>query len=158
MMAADHSSDACEAVPSPAIAPAPRSRVPRRRSLRARRHRPSLVDDLAVIDRVLEQVEQATLAERNTAPMRSARPLLDLGPDSFSLQLGDQLIGGARSNIAPHDCPDPLSFFGNGDEFAVDHLITQGNRSAHPQALLLRGDDLVPDPLAGHLALKLGEG
>ena len=60
MMAADHSSDACEA---PAILHLVPEFLVDDRFVLAVIDR-SLVDDLAVIDRVHEQVEQATMAER----------------------------------------------------------------------------------------------
>ena len=47
----------------------------------------------------------------------------------------------------------------------LDHMerpvldpIAEGNHAAHPDALPLRGGNLVPDPLASDLALELGEG
>ena len=42
-------------------------------------------------------------------------------------------------------------------EGAVFDPVAQRNRSAHPDALPLRGGDLVADSLAGDLALELGE-
>ncbi len=36
--------------------------------------------------------------------------------------------------------------------------LTEGNDAPHPDALPLRGRDLVPDPLTSDLALELGEG
>src|SRR3984885_8699164 len=51
------------------------------------------------------------------------------------------------------------------DGMLLDHmerpvldLIAKRNHASHPDALPLRGGDLVPDPLAGDLAFKLGEG
>ena len=47
----------------------------------------------------------------------------------------------------------------------LDHMerpvldpIAERNDASHPDALPLRGGDLVPDPLTGDLALELGEG
>jgi hypothetical protein len=36
--------------------------------------------------------------------------------------------------------------------------ISERNDAPHPDAFPLRGGDLIPDPLASDLALKLGEG
>jgi hypothetical protein len=47
----------------------------------------------------------------------------------------------------------------------LDHMerpvldpIAERNDASHPDALPLGGGDLIPDPLAGDLALELGEG
>jgi hypothetical protein len=44
------------------------------------------------------------------------------------------------------------------DESAVPSLVAERRHPAHPHPLLFRGGDLVADPLAGDLALELGEG
>jgi hypothetical protein len=41
---------------------------------------------------------------------------------------------------------------------AVLDPVAQRDHAAHPHSLLLRGGDLVPDPLACDLPLELGEG
>ncbi|MBV6414927.1 MAG: hypothetical protein OMOMHJEC_02763 [Xanthomonadales bacterium] len=43
-------------------------------------------------------------------------------------------------------------------ELALDHVIAKRRHAAHPHALGLAGGDLVPDALAGDLALELREG
>ena len=43
-------------------------------------------------------------------------------------------------------------------ELPVLDLIAEGNYAPHPDALPLRGGDLVSDPLTSDLALELGEG
>ena len=49
--------------------------------------------------------------------------------------------------------------FGGIDyEPAVFHVITEWYDAAHPHALAFGGGDLVADPLAGDLSLKLSEG
>src|SRR3546814_4377311 len=42
-------------------------------------------------------------------------------------------------------------------QLALDHLIAERYRPAHPQALLLRSSDLVADALPGDFALELGK-
>ena len=44
------------------------------------------------------------------------------------------------------------------DQLAVLDLVAERRPAAHPDALLAGGGDLVPDPLADHLALELGKG
>jgi hypothetical protein len=43
-------------------------------------------------------------------------------------------------------------------QFPLLHSVTEWHAAAHPHALLLGGGNLVPDTLAYHLALELGEG
>ena len=50
----------------------------------------ALVNDLAAVDRVLEQVEQAASGKRNAATMRPAGAMLDLGDHALGTQHLDQ--------------------------------------------------------------------
>ena len=117
----------------------------------------ALVHDLAAIDRVGEQVEQAASLEWDPTLVRSTGAVLDLGPDPLPVQLSDQLVGGCRGDVAPHDGAHPLGFLGDRYQLAFDHLVAKRHRPAHPQPLLLGGGDLVTDALAGDLALELGK-
>ncbi len=60
--------------------------------------------------------------------------------------------------IKPEDGAHGLGFCLVDDQRAVVGLVAERHEAAHPHALLLRGGDLVPDALAGDLALELGEG
>ena len=73
-----------------------------------------------------------------------------------------------EDSLEPHDAADleitPIEISDEGG-MLLDHMeravldpIAKGNHAPHPDALPLRGGDLVSDPLAGDLALKLGEG
>jgi hypothetical protein len=48
---------------------------------------------------------------------------------------------------------DRLGFFGNGNQLLADAGIAERNGAADPNALALRGRDLVPDPLPNDLLL-----
>src|SRR6202007_744010 len=69
--------------------------------------------------------------------------------------------------LEPHDAADLEITSEEGSEesgMLLDHMarpvldpIAERNHASHPDALPLRGGDLVADPLASDLALKLGE-
>jgi hypothetical protein len=78
-------------------------------------------------------------------------------PDVFVVENSLQAHDAADLEIAPKE-------IAHEDGVLLDHMerpvldpISEGNDAAHPDALLLGGGDLVPDPLAGDLALELGE-
>ena len=58
----------------------------------------------------------------------------------------------------PKEIPDEGRVLLDNMERPVLDPIAERNDAAHPDALPLRGGDLVADPLAGDLALELGEG
>jgi hypothetical protein len=69
--------------------------------------------------------------------------------------------------LEPHDAADleitPIEISDEGG-MLLDHMeraildpISERNDASHPDALPLRGGDLVPDPLTSDLALELGE-
>ena len=70
--------------------------------------------------------------------------------------------------LEPHDAADleiTPKEISDEDGMLLDHMerpvldpIAERNDAPHPDALPLRGGDLVADPLASDLALKLGEG
>src|SRR3984957_9419360 len=73
-----------------------------------------------------------------------------------------------ENSLEPHDAADleiaPKEIAHEGG-MLLDHMersvldpVTERNHASHPDALPLRGGDLVPDPLAGDLALELGKG
>src|ERR1700684_4114681 len=70
--------------------------------------------------------------------------------------------------LEPHDAADleitPIEI-AHEDGMLLDHIerpildpIAERNHASHPDALPLRGGDLVSDPLTSDLALELGEG
>src|ERR1700721_1875314 len=73
-----------------------------------------------------------------------------------------------ENSLEPHDAADleiTPKEIAHESGILLDHMerpvldpIAEGNDASHPDALLLRGGDLVSDPLASDLALELGEG
>src|ERR1700733_6332914 len=72
-----------------------------------------------------------------------------------------------ENSLEPHDTADleitPIEI-AHEDGMLLDYMerpvldpISERNHASHPDALPLRGGDLVSDPLASDLALKLGE-
>src|SRR5271156_965360 len=73
-----------------------------------------------------------------------------------------------ENSLEPHDAANleitPKEIADKGG-MLLDHMerpvldpIAERNDASHPDALPLRGGDLVSDPLASDLALELGEG
>ena len=85
-----------------------------------------------------------------------------------SVRNGDRASSWSRSGLEPHDAADleiTPKEIAHEDGMLLDHMerpvldpIAERNHAPHPDALPLRGGDLVPDPLTSDLALKLGEG
>ena len=73
-----------------------------------------------------------------------------------------------ENGLEPHDAADleiTPKEISHEDGMLLDNVerpifdpISERNDASHPDALPLRGGDLVPDSLAGDLALELGEG
>jgi hypothetical protein len=79
-------------------------------------------------------------------------------PYSASMKILDQKPDRAEGKVAAKDGPDLLCVLLDDGELLAKALVAQGHGTADPDALALRGGDLVPHPLADHLALELGEG
>src|SRR5271166_5471516 len=79
-------------------------------------------------------------------------------PDVFLIKNGLEPHDAADLEIAPKEIKYERGMLLDDMERPVLDPIADRNHAAHPDALLLRGGDLVPDPLAGDLALELGEG
>jgi hypothetical protein len=76
----------------------------------------------------------------------------DAAAIEFRLQVQDR----AEGEVAVEDMPDRLGLRFVDHKLPVDGVVAERHRSAHPHALLLRGCDLVADPIGGDLALELG--
>ena len=117
-----------------------------------------IVNNLTQIDAVLQhQVERAArewLATRDAA--RGARPQFDLNAPGVELVL--QQPDRAEFDIAAKNEAHGFRFAVDDDELAVLRLIAERRHPAHPHPLLLRGGDLIADPLADDLALELRKG
>src|SRR3546814_858488 len=117
----------------------------------------ALVDDVANIDAVREQVIKRAAAEAAAAAMRPAGPALELGAITLGIELVGKRIDRGQLQIALHDVTDETGFAVVDHQLAVLDIIAERDRTAHPDALLLGSSDLVADALAGNLALELSE-
>ena len=95
----------------------------------------------------------------------SFRPLVGIGAQPFGGRgpgtIGAQPFSGRGPRIleiAPKKVAHEYSVLLDDMECPVLDPVAKRNHSAHPDALLLRRGDLVPDAFAGELALELGEG
>ena len=79
-------------------------------------------------------------------------------PEVLLIEDGLEPDDAADLEIALKQVPHEGRVFFDDLERSVLDSIAKRHNAAHPDALLLRSGDLVADPLAGNLALKLGEG
>jgi hypothetical protein len=119
---------------------------------------PALVGEPADIDRVRQNGVEMPTAERlpARAPPCPVDPLrhTEAGIDHMPLLGRD----GAALEIAREDGPDQGGVLLHDVQGSIADPIAERDHSAHPDALLLRSRDLVPDTLARDLALELGKG
>src|SRR5262245_13678475 len=95
---------------------------------------------------------QAAPLRYNQAP----RPaFIDLGPDAPPIERHEQSPHGAQLQIEAKDGADRLCLLGHDFELFFEAAVAERNGSADPEALALRGRNLVAHPLADDLALKL---
>ena len=79
-------------------------------------------------------------------------------PDVVSVERRFQRDHRVDREIAAKDVAHEIGVFLDDMQRAVLDPIAERDDPAHPEALLLRGGDLVADPLARDLAFELGEG
>ena len=116
------------------------------------------IGNLADVEPVLEEMGKWPHAKANTAALAAIAAAIDLGPDAPPVELRNQSAHGAELEIEAEDGADRLCLLGHDFEFLVEAAIAERHGSADPEALALRGRDLVAHPLADHLALELGKG
>src|SRR4029450_4592988 len=117
-----------------------------------------LVDDLAQIDPIGQDAIEMAAAEGPAAEGPAARAGVALGAMAFGLQGRHQPCDRAELRIAPEYVPHQPCLGFVDDELAVLHVVAEGWRAAHPQALFLGGGDLVAYGAARSLALALRGG
>src|SRR5207253_4035538 len=78
--------------------------------------------------------------------------------DVFVFEVPYQRIDSAEFEVSPVDQPDPFGFVFDDGNLAVLHRIAEGQGTADPETLPLRGGDLVPDPFGGDFPFELGKG
>src|SRR5271156_3749361 len=111
------------------------------------------VPDLTQVDRVGEQFIERTAPER--LPARSFARLREpnLRDDSVAGQFLLEQPDRAQFEIPLEDLADGRGFRLIDDQTPLAPVVAERYRAAHPDALLLRGGNLVANALAGHLAL-----
>src|SRR5262245_7261535 len=85
-------------------------------------------------------------AESDAAPLLTIPPAIDLRPDTPPVELDEQSPHGAKCQIEAKDGADRLCLFGHDFELLIDAAVAERNGSADPEALALRGRDLVAHP------------
>jgi hypothetical protein len=78
-------------------------------------------------------------------------------PDPGIGKLVPQSMHRFQHEIALVDVDNDSGFGFVDDELAVFDVVSERRHATHPQALFLRGGDLVADPFTDDLALELGE-
>src|SRR5215471_8846721 len=116
------------------------------------------MNDLAEIDPVLQHQVQSTAGKPISTPGSARRTQPGLAEDALGFQLFLQQADRAQLEVAPEYMTDGFGLGLVDEQFPVPGVISQGRIASHPHSLLLRGRDLVPDPLTSDLALELGEG
>src|SRR5215831_17152578 len=111
--------------------------------------------DLSAIDAVLQHEIKSAARELVTAPDSAVGQHAAFAADSRGIKLGFKGTHRPEFDVAPEDVEEGLSLLLIDDQLPIPDIIAERRQSAHPHALLLRRGDLVADPLAGHLPLKL---
>jgi hypothetical protein len=115
----------------------------------------ALVSDLADIEPVAQEIEQASPLERD-ATAGAAQPCL--GADVTLLEISNQGIDAAKFEIAPKDQSDLFGLTLDNGDLALLHVVAEREGTADPESLALGRCDLVPDPLGCDLSLELSKG
>lgn len=102
-------------------------------------------------------MEQPSPAERDAADGRPIAQRPELGPETSRCQFIDDRADRTSFEVAVHDVADLRRLCFVYDQFAIDHVITEWDRTSHPHAFALRGSNLVSDTLSSNFALELGE-
>ena len=113
--------------------------------------------DLTGVDRVVQHLVKVAARERQPAA-ESASILMALGDQPEVIGFLFEKVDAAQLQVEGKHLPDHLGLGSVDHQLLVSAVITEGYGAAHPHALPFRGGDLVTDPLAGDLALELGEG
>ena len=116
-----------------------------------------LVHRLAEVDAVVQDLVDRALVDRLARPVLAVLRRPGFRRVAGAAQLLRQLGRRADAQEALEDQPDELGFRLVDHQLAVDDVVAERRRAAHPHALAPRGGELVADALADHLALELGE-
>jgi hypothetical protein len=116
------------------------------------------VVDLSEIHPVLEKIGERSSRERNAADDPSARKRPSSGYDPSAAEIVDERPKRAEFEIAVKDDANGLRFRFIDDKLSLNHPVAERNDAADPDALPLRGGDLVADAFPRDFPLELGEG
>ncbi len=89
-------------------------------------------------------------------PLSSGLPYLLTTPSAASSRT--IVVAEPHLDEALEDAADDCRLGLVDDQLAVLDVVAERRPAAHPHALLAGGGELVPDALADHLPLELGEG
>src|SRR5229473_103118 len=113
------------------------------------------VGHVADVEAVLEEMRQRADAISPAPHRPAAREGADLRGDVAPTEFLRQGADRAAFEIEPEHGADRLGLLGHDDQLLADAGIAERDGAADPNALALRGRNLVPDPLADDLALEL---
>src|SRR5215469_16338484 len=114
----------------------------------------TLVRDLADVHRVGEQPVEVPAREGSAAALGAVPCRATLCSQAEAIGLILEAAHAAKLAIEREDLAYRLGLGRVDDKGAPARLIAERHDTAHPQALLLRGGDLVADEFASNLALK----
>ena len=118
----------------------------------------ALVLNLAQIDPVAQHFEKVLLVDRPALAELTSLRLPGLGSPPLDRQLAHNLSRRPMLGIAPEDVAHQVCLRLVDHQLALDDVVPERWRTAHPHPLGLAGRDLVADALARDFALKLCEG
>lgn len=117
----------------------------------------AMVDDVAAVDAVLQEIVEPASAERIAAADATISHGLGLGHDATAAKILKQGSHRAELEVALEYVPDGLRFGLIDDQLAVPRLIPKRNAAAHPHSLGFRGCNLIPHPLGDNFAFELSK-
>src|ERR1700737_4770676 len=116
-----------------------------------------LVADLADVNWVREQFVKGVARERSTPRARAGLRYANLRNRPAPIEIMFQKTDATQFEIPFIDVPNELRFLFINLQPANPNVVAERAETSHPHALLLGGSNLVADPLAGLLSLKLSK-
>src|ERR1700738_2844684 len=117
----------------------------------------ALVRGLTDVNRVRQQSVDMSAQEGFAAALDAARRRAALRPEPQAVGLLLDPAHAAEFTIKGEDAAHGLGLRRVDNECALARVVAERRITAHPHPLLLRGGDLVADPLAGDLPLELSK-
>jgi hypothetical protein len=115
------------------------------------------MDNLTDVNAIIQQMIERSPGVRRTSRGSPNGTGSDLAVDPFAIQEFFELADTAEPQIFSENLPYGSCFYRIHDEPTVNAIVALRDGAAHPHALLFRGGNLVPNPLASDFALELGE-